>query len=578
MKAYLATIPAESLREKPRGDYYAGQKRLFVLVVIAVAVLPLVIINWETSSFYQKSWLAKTAGELSGSAASRRELIDRFLTDQENLLGGIVELYRREELSRTDDLARVFKAINKSGVMTDLGVVDASGNHLAYVGPFADRLAGRNYAEAAWFIEVMRQGRYVSDVFTGYRQVPHLVIAVAAPDRSWVLRATVNSEMFNGLVSSADVGPGGDAYIVSAAGALQTPSRRGGTTVEAEDLAMLRAVIGDGNLSRQLRDEHLYAFAPLNNGAWWLVLKADIPASLQGFYRARQIGLAVIVVAALAILAVAQQLIRSLVNRIEKAEQQRMSLTDKVREVEKMALIGRMAASVAHEINNPLQVIGAQAGWVEELLEEGPARQAANHKEELEAIGKIRHQVKRAAAITRRLLGFSRRQEGPSQVTDLNQTVEETILLLEKDAKSLRINIRRDYQADLPQVISDASQLQQVFLNLLNNAVDAVERDGVITVATRMEGERIAVTFADSGPGIAPDRLEKIFDPFFTTKAKGKGTGLGLAVSRDIMRRLNGDLRAENLPGGGGLFTATLEQPSQVCRYPARGEQNRGSP
>lgn len=577
MKAYLATIPAESLRQKPREAYYAGQKRIFVLVVLAVAVLPLVFINWKTSSFYQKSWLAKTTGELSGFTASRRELIDRFLTDQENLLGAFTELYDRQFLSQPANLAKVFQAINKSGVITDLGVIDGSGSHLAYVGPFADQLAGRNYAAAPWFVEVMRQGRYVSDVFTGYRKVPHIVIAVAAPDRSWVLRATVNSELFNSLVSSANVGPGGDAYIISASGEMQTPSRLSAGKAAPEDLAMLRDAGADGNHALQ-QGRFLYAVAPLNGGAWWLVLKTDIASSLHEFYQARKIGLALIVAAALAILAVAQQLIRSLVNRIEKAEQQRMTLTGKVREVEKMALIGRMAASVAHEINNPLQVIGAQAGWVEELLEEGVARQAANHQEELEAIGKIRHQVKRAATITRRLLGFSRHQEGPWQAADLNQTVEDTILLLEKEAKSLRIDIRRDYQADLPQIMTDSSQLQQVFLNLLHNGVDAVEHDGLITVTTLRDGDRIKICFADSGPGIAPDHLEKIFDPFFTTKAKGKGTGLGLAVSRDIMRRLQGDLRAGNGLEGGGLFTATLEHPRTVCSYPTNGEQNRGSP
>ena len=578
MKAYLATIPAASLRQKPREAYYASQKRLFVLLVIAVAVLPLVVANWKTSSFYEKSWLTKTTGELSGAAASRRELIDRFLTDQENLLAAFTELYDQRALSQPGNLAKVFRAINKSGVITDLGVIDSSGKHLAYVGPFADKLAGRNYAAAPWFVEVMRQGRYVSDIFTGYRQVPHLVIAVAAPDRSWVLRATVNSEMFNSLLSSANVGPGGDAYIISAGGKLQTPGRRDANQVDPEDLALLRAAAADGNQARQ-QGHFLYAVAPLNGGAWWLVLKTDVASSLQEFYQARKIGLLVIVAAALAILAVAQQLIRSLVNRIEQAEQQRMTLTGKVREVEKMALIGRMAASVAHEINNPLQVIGAQAGWIEELLHEGAERQAANHREELEAIGKISHQVKRAAAITRRFLGFSRRQEGQWQASDLNQTVEETILLLEKEAKSLRIDIHRNYQADLAPVVTDASQLQQVFLNLLNNGVDAVEQDGQITVSTARDGDQVKISFADSGPGIAPEHLEKIFDPFFTTKAKGKGTGLGLAVSRDIMRRLQGDLRADNRPEGGGLFTATLEQqPSPAGLAPGRNEHNRGSP
>jgi len=136
--------------------------------------------------------------------------------------------------------------------------------------------------------------------------------------------------------------------------------------------------------------------------------------------------------------------------------------------------------------------------------------------------------------------------------------VEDTILLLEKAARASRIRIIRDYQQGLSALETDPAQLQQVFLNILNNAVDAIGQDGDIKVSTRSVNGTAQVQFADSGPGIAEHVLDKIFTPFFTTKEKGKGTGLGLAVSRNIVERLHGDLTVANQEGGGCLFTVSL--------------------
>ena len=558
---HLATLPASMLKQKPRHVYYAGQKKLFLFVII-LAVLPLVGITWQTSNLYQESWLTRTRAELSSSAQSRKELIDFFLSTQEDVLESVVEQYDRNTLSRTGNLARVFAAINRSGVMTDVGVIDTAGNHLAYVGPFAEQLAGRNYAEAPWFAKVMRNGRYISDIFTGYRNVPHLIVAVTNRDKSMILRATINSAMFNGLLVSANVGPDGDAFIISGNGDLQTPSRLGIQRMTPEDAARLRTVAESEDHVQQL-DKDLYAVVSINDGNWHLVLKTDMASSLKGFFQARKIGLAVMFLSAFLILMVALMVIRSLVDRIARAEDQRMVLTDKVRAVEKMALVGRLAASVAHEINNPLQVIGAQAGWMSELLAEGDNAQAGNYQEYRQAVGKIEEQVKRAGGITHRLLGFSRSPEKKWICADINKTVEDTILLLEKAARASRIRIIRDYQQELSALETDPAQLQQVFLNILNNAVDAIGQDGDIKVSTRSVNGTVRVQFADSGPGIAEHVLDKIFTPFFTTKEKGKGTGLGLAVSRNIVERLHGDLTVANQEGGGCLFTVSLRPCSE---------------
>lgn len=557
MKMYTATISAEALKIRSREAYYARQKQLFVLVIILVSLVPLCVISWSSSHYYRESWLAKTSAELAALARDRKEIIDLFLKNQEHLLAGLAEISDRGQLADQENLAGIFAAMNRSGVMADLGIIDDRGEHLAYVGPFARELAGRNYARSQWFQEVMADGRYTSDVFSGYRGVPHFVVAVAAPDRSWLLRATINSELFNTLLLSAGVGEGGDAFIVNRQGELQTPSRLGLSEPSPEVLSLLARDGQEGREPVRHMGGGLYASAWLKDGDWLLVLQTDVDTSLAGFYRARKRDVAIIVAAALVTLLVATLLVRSMVGKIARADRQRLLLDDRVRQVEKMALVGRMAASVAHEINNPLQIIGDQAGWVEELLEE-ESRELKNLPELRESAGRIRAQVKRASAITHRLLGFSRSSGTERVRTDINVLLEETVSFLENEARHHNITIRKHLASDLPLVCTDAGQLQQVFLNILNNGIDAMGQEGVLTLSTEQEGERILIRFADSGPGLPAGVGERIFDPFFTTKQRGKGTGLGLSVSFSIMQRLGGGISAENGRGGGAVFTVSL--------------------
>lgn len=555
MKMYIATIPGDTLLVKSSTSYYARQKHLFVLVVILVSVLPLLIISWTSAHYYQASWLLKTSAELKSLADSRKEIINLFLENQENLLASFAALYDIDQLRSQAILEKVFTASNRSGVITDLGVIAFNGNHLAYVGPYREKLAGKNYAQAAWFDEAVRSGRYVSDVFTGYRGVPHFVVAVTSPSQAYLLRATINSELFNALLNSADVGPNGDAFIVNRKGELQTTSRLGVASLPPEELAR-----GLSEQETQVRDvgQALAATAHLKGGDWILVLKTDINTSLAEYYRARNRDMFIIALSALVILVVATLLVRSMVNKIENADRQRTSVNDRMRQVEKMALIGRLAASVAHEVNNPLQIIGDQAGWMDELLDEEDQAHIKNFNEYRQSITKIRGHVKRASAITHRLLGFSRTRDTERTKTDLNALVEDTVAFLENEAKNHRIMVRRNLTPNMATVTTDASQLQQVFLNILNNAMDAIGQEGAITISTSPVNGRVVVEFADSGPGLPQEELKKIFDPFFTTKQKGKGTGLGLSISYNIMQRLGGDIQARNGEHGGSVFAVAL--------------------
>lgn len=557
MKMYAATIKKDILEPRSRIVYYKKQKLLLILIVTLVSVLPLIGISYLSLNYYKDSWIEKTSAELGSLADSRRETIDLFLLNQNVRLGSLISLYNPEYLVKQDNLQHVFEASNKTGVMTDLGVIDQTGTHVAYVGPFTEQLSGVNYSHEDWFTEVMRKGNYTSDIFSGFRGVPHFVVAVANPERTQILRATINSDLFNALLASAELSPGGDAFILNRAGEPQTPSRANNveTPFQLADLPASGTTV--------IRtDDYIYSATSLNDGNWILVLKEDIDSALSEFFSARNKVVILVILAIVAIVSTATILISSMVNRIQVADQQRTSLNNRVLESERMALIGRLAASVSHEINNPLQIIEGQAGWMDELLTDEKEESVENLDEYRQAIAKIRTHVNRAKLITHRLLGFSHAGEIVMARTDINQVVGETVSFLEGEANKNGITIVREFQTDLPEIVTDSSQLQQVLLNLVNNAIDAVGRVGDITVSTAaLASGGVVISISDTGPGLSEEVRQRIFAPFFTTK-NGKGTGLGLSISFNIIQRLGGDIKADNNEQGGSVFQVFLPDAS----------------
>jgi two-component system NtrC family sensor kinase len=223
-----------------------------------------------------------------------------------------------------------------------------------------------------------------------------------------------------------------------------------------------------------------------------------------------------------------------------------------------MAALGKMAAGIAHEINNPLAVIGEKAGWMRDLLAEENFQQSDNFEEYQRSIEKIEEHVERARKITHNMLGFARRMEPRLDDVDVNAIINQTLELLKNHARINNIEIRRDLQSDLPVIASDQSQLQQVLLNLLNNAIDAIGKDGFIDLATVSDNRTIEISIRDSGSGIPEALQRRIFDPFFTTKGPGRGTGLGLSISYGIIEKMGGSLTFSSRENEGTTFVIRL--------------------
>ena len=247
----------------------------------------------------------------------------------------------------------------------------------------------------------------------------------------------------------------------------------------------------------------------------------------------------------------------TVVNWIREAELEREEAIVQTHHTGRLASIGRLAAGVAHEINNPLAIINEKAGLMKDLML--MSKEPPDKEKFLGLIKAISDSVNRCRTITHRLLGFARRMDVQHEEIDLNDTIREVIEFLDKEVLYRNIKLDTHLKEDLPRIVSDKGQLQQVFLNIINNAIDAVPDGGVIAVSTEVKGrDRVRVTIMDNGQGIPKDTIKNIFEPFYTTKGKGKGTGLGLSISYGIIKRLGGDISVESEVGEGSTFYVEL--------------------
>lgn len=552
-----------------------------VSVFCFLTIVPVTILILVTTSSLRDSAIEKIEVSIGRLIEHKKDVVALFLREKDDLLTMIVGMYPVSYLGQQENLDKLFIAVNKAGGIVDLHVINSSGKQLAYVGPYAESLVGKNYYDTQWFQDVLIGGSHVSDVFLGFRNVPHFVVAVSDPLKTYVLRATINSDQFNKLLLSSQMGPHGESFIVNKEGVLQTPSRSGQTVLNSEDRLLLehhegtktinREEIGVGDVGDKAstnsseavsitkRSETIIATRWVKDGQWCLIVKALVDDSLGPYYQLSKSIITGIISTSAIFLLIAGILISYFLQRIEKEDRKRSELGLQLVQMEKMATVGRLAAGIAHEINNPLQMITSQAGWIGELLPEEEPDKIKNLAEYQKSVEQIKQHVRRAGAITHRLLGFSRKISAEKENVQINHLIEEAISFVERDAGYSNIVIVRKFAEDLPGTTTDGPQLQQVFLNLINNAIDELGHDGVLQISTSVDGNNnLVAEFADSGHGIKPENLKRIFDPFFTTKDPGKGTGLGLYISYDIVKKLGGTISAANRTSGGAVFTIVL--------------------
>jgi len=549
------------------GGYYRSLTRNMILSVIVISLSPLILFSSLIGYQFHTSYQNKVLDHLQEIVRKHKQNIDSFLNER---LANVAMLVRVHSLQRLSNEAFLKEALSLfreeyGGVFVDLGLVNEQGVQVAYAGPF--ELKRANYADAEWFKKAIQSPFYISDVFLGLRGLPHFIITVKPEGARWLLRATIDFVAFNSLVEATQLGKTGSAFIVNRNGVFQTRPRF--------EAAFQRELL-TGFLSKKPVEERVAVFenddpsgrtflslmTPLKNGQWILVYLQDKTDAFADLYRARRLGLIIFLLGGLGIVGTSVFLSRRWVQRIERADREKEMMNEQVIEAGKLASVGELAAGIAHEINNPMAIMVEEAGWIEDLLQEEEFKEGGNLDEFKRAVKQIKTQGKRCKEITHKLLSFARKTDPAIKVVQLNDLVEEIVALCEQRAKYSSIHINMNLMSPLPTIHASPSEMQQVLLNLINNAVDAMEKSGgSIDITTRLDGSYVVLDVADTGPGIPQANLARIFDPFFTTKAVGKGTGLGLSICYGIIHKMGGEISVNSAVGIGAVFHIRIPRP-----------------
>jgi two-component system NtrC family sensor kinase len=544
--------------------YYRSLALNMTVTIIVVSFIPVFLVGSTIYYNFYASYREKVYAHLEELVEKQRQQIDDFLNDKLADIRFMARNLGYANLSNEAFLQSTLASLQRNYryVFVDLGVVNAKGQQVAYAGPF--KLTEADYADTQWFQQTMQKDYVISDVFLGLRRLPHFIVAVknTVNGTPWILRATIDFVIFNDLVEHIRVGETGFAFILNREGEFQTKPlidiapRKGcyGNFLRCDRDLDDRVAIMERNDDNGKKS--IYVTALLKDKEWLLVYRQESADAFSDLKRARMISIIIFILGGVSILIMASMLSLRHVDRIREADRAKDLMNQQVIETGKLASIGELAAGIAHEINNPVAIMVEEAGWIQDLLAEEDFARSANLEEFERALKQINTQGKRCKEITHKLLSFARKTDARRQSFAINDLVQEVIGLCEQRAKYAKVAIVPRLEPDLPAIQASPSEMQQVFLNLINNAVDAMEKDGgTITVTTGGNADHLVVEVEDTGPGIPPANLDRIFDPFYTTKPVGKGTGLGLSICYGIIKKMGGDIHVRSVMDHGTTFT-----------------------
>jgi two-component system NtrC family sensor kinase len=535
--------------------------KLTVLLTAGVALSPVIsmaIFDYNVTHDAMESQIVLRTSRL---VSNSRRTVSFFLAERKAAVDFIVHYQSFQKLNDPAALTELLEALQKAFAgFTDLGVIDASGRQRTYVGPF--KLVGKDYSGQEWFEEVLARGVYISDVFLGYRQLPHLVIAVkhALPGGSfYVLRATVDTKRFNDLLSELEVSGEGDAFIVNHQGTIQTPTRWHGKVLEKMPLPLpdyspeTRVLQYKGMGGEPL----VVGYAYIAETPFILMIVKHWEELMKPWYKTRKELFAFLAASITVVLLVILGVATYLVNKLHDTDEKRVTTLHHMEYSDKMASIGRLAAGVAHEINNPLAIINEKAGLIHDMFM--LKKEYAGDQKLIGLVESVQSSVERCGAVTRRLLSFARHMDVEIQPIKFKELIEEVLGFLGKEAEYRGIKVNVEVWDRIPTINSDRGKLQQIFLNLFNNAFAAMTDGGHLDIKVyRRSAESISVKVSDTGCGIREADLKRIFEPFFSTKKTKGGTGLGLSITYGLVRELGGDINVESEVGKGTTFMVTL--------------------
>lgn len=547
-------------------DHYSLLKRKVIFSMFIMVTIPLTImltINYFQYKSYHQNQIMVPLQEISEKTMHSFEL---FLEQKLAIIKFISTTYNFESLKHKKTINKILISLKKEyKEFVDIGLIDSKGELISYAGPYS--LLGKDYSMQISYKETQIKGQYISNVFLGYRKSPHIVIAVqffSNENQNFILRATISTDFFGKFIANMGLARQSDAFLINSQGILQTNSLYYGNVLEKCPLKIIDSHFKPYNFKKKdtKNRDVVTVSSAFTIADYILAIVQPYSVALGSWYVFKNDMIFVFLISLGIILFAIVQLSNILVNRLKISEEHKESVLTELQHAQKLSSIGRLAAGVAHEINNPLAVINEKAGLLNDLIDLSDNFDKKSKFTELS--NSIIKSIERCRKITSRLLGFSRRIDVKIESIQVNDIIHEVIGFLEKETLYRKIDLILNLSDSVQPVFSDHGQLQQVFLNLLTNALAAVEDElGTIEIETKNNITRgVIIKINDNGCGMSQETIEKIFDPFFTTKKK-EGTGLGLSISYGIIKKLGGKIFVESEPEKGTVFIIHLPEGSE---------------
>ncbi len=534
------------------------QFRFAMLIAISIiALIPSTIL--AILGYYQYLNLAQQQSNIRihWHLQHNTDQLQDFIISLKNKIRSLAQQIASNHFETPEQLKDFFKTLqHEEKQLINLDLINIQKE--ALLPPFQNILSQDSYVNSLWFQQALSQGIAVGVNQIKIGKPPCFIIAVRQTLKSqqavFLLKAELDWGALEHFLQDINMNAMEDIFLIDTNGNLQSPSVYFGNRQSHFPISSPsdKTQFTTKNISWGMH-KIFYATTPISGTPWILVLVKDGPVKKKDWMTFQLSLLLIFLAYAIGSFFIIHQLVKLLTIRIRESDTKRMALLNEVGHTNRLATIGKFAAGVAHEINNPLAVIDQKAGLIDDLIDF--SEDFDNKKKYKDTLKGIHSSVERCKVITHRLLGFARKMDSINEILNINSIIKEVMGFLEKDALFSHITFNMQLDEDLPETWSDKGQLQQIFLNIITNSLDAIGKNGLINISTTLvKKDRILVEIKDNGPGIEPHIMEHIFDPFFTTKETGKGTGLGLSITYGLVKKLKGDIKVFSKVGEGVSF------------------------
>ncbi len=544
----------------------------FICILAISSLAPLVLATMIHYKLIQRSTDSELTLRAERLTSNARRSVSFFIDERLDALSFTVNESGYDNLTDPGKIKQVLNNLRLGfGGFTDLSVIDEDGQQVAYAGPF--NLEGKNYEDQPWFAQSLKSDNFVSEVFTGYRDAPHIIIAVRSktPEGApYILRATLDTERLIQMLLSYKPNVHTDIFLINHKGILQTPSTKYGNVLGKTDFeipAFSPRTIAEKTVEEQdtvashsktIIAGYSYIFTDKVKTPFILVVRKEKEGTMQNWLDMGKTFNWIIGVSSVVIIIIITLLSTFMVNKLYLADKTKARTMLQMEQNQQLASIGQLAAGVAHEINNPLALINETAGYIRDIFSFAPEEEL-DRQEIVEHIDSVLDAVERCGTITGQLLGFVRRFDIRIKKIDLGQMIESVLNFHKKEAQYRNICVSTAKPDDPVFIETDSGKLQQILVNLVNNAFQALdEGDCLDIMVSFVNPETIQIVVKDTGCGIPAENLKKIHEPFFSTKKEKLGTGLGLSITYGLIKKLQGNISVQSVEGQGTIFTVTL--------------------